>query len=325
MADTTVVRTVSFAANAGGQGTMTRFQSIEDGAIRNRMSMVFLIVFAGCVSPVASIAPPAAELRARMDPVILGVFASSKPDWSSTESVITDPGERGASASARGAKAGHAPMKVGCHWGWQYLWIITCPLGVGIGVGTAVVGGLSGGIYGAATASTPEEMDSAQAAVDKALRETRFENRLRDHVASEIRSKSRVSVVEVESHEALRGRQGHDAVSGLVLELDISRFRLTRQGELSPDLWLDMAVEAHVHDSLQNPPLYMRQWGLKIKLGDYFGLTDKGAADLNVRLDAQLRRMAAAIVDDLFVTQARKQLRHAVKNGQIVSTSGYSD
>jgi hypothetical protein len=285
-------------------------------------AIAVLVVASGGCGGHRAVFPPSPEIRARMDRVVLEVSASAKPNWISKDKVKVGAGERAASGAGKGASVGAVPLAIGCDLGWNALWPLTCAAGAVVGAGTAVVGGAGGAVYGAATTRTEGEVTSAEGALDKLLQETRPEDLLRNRIASVIRTRTSVTVFEVETRDALVERRGHDDSSSVALLLNICNFSFSRKGDMSPDLWLDLAVSARLYDSLEDPSIYAHEWGMKSNLGDFFKLTNAGAATLRMKLEAEIHKMAEAVVDDLFVTKVAKPEERVPDNGRVVTTGG---
>jgi len=288
----------------------------------------------GCASQ-PQVDPPPAELRQRMDRVVVRVFADTKPGTHAADELLVGA-EEGAkyaakSAAKAGAKTGLGIAAVGCHPEWiragGILWLLTCPVGLAagavVGVGTVVVGGAGGAIYGATQAPSQDEIDSAVAALDKTLLEMKLAAAFRDQFVSATRTHTGARIIEDWPRGATVGQKIDDRLFPIIVAVSIDSFTITREGRLTPELSLQMSVSAELFDAPEAGRRYTRGWSFSTTLGNFYSLTDQAGAGLRREIDAALKTMAIAVVEDIFLTMEAKPV-HSGKtiDGAVVTTSG---
>jgi hypothetical protein len=277
--------------------------------------------------------PPSAELRQRMDRVVLRAFSDIEPYSYAKDKLLVGAEESAGYAAknvaATGAKAGAGVALVGCHPGWGILWPITCPAGLAggavVGVGTAVVGGAAGAAYGASQARSQAEIDAATATLDKSLVEMKAADVFRDHFVSAVHQNTRARIIE----DDLRGTAARplldDPASPIIVAASVDTFNIAREGSMNPELSLHASISVDLFDTPEAGRRYTRGWILSSRLGGFYELTDKDGVGLRRTLSDALRKMAATIAEDLFVKMESVPSRYDKKraiDGEVYTLYG---
>jgi hypothetical protein len=280
-------------------------------ATKNFGACLFALVAAlsGCASrPVVD--PPSPELRHRMDRVVLRVFADTKPSTHAADTLVVGA-EEGSKYAAKnvakaGAETGFGIMRVGCDPQWRELWFLACPVGLVagavVGVGTAVVGGAGAAVYGAAQAPTQDEIDTAVAALDKTLLEMKLADAFREQLISATHTHTGVRIIDDAPRRPAKGQEIEDRTFPIIVATKIDNFTISREGRLTPELSLEISVSTDLFDAPEAGRRYTRSWSFSTTLGDFYTLTDQGGARLRREIDAALKIMAVAVVEDIFLT-----------------------
>jgi hypothetical protein len=293
-------------------------------SVRVGLVLLSLRAVTGCATAtVEPIAPPSANLRQQINTVELRVMTKSAPNWRATDSLKTDPeyqANQRTNADAETLGDGYDAIVFGCDPSWNYLLMLTCPGAMVVGLGMAIADTVEAGDYGAATAHNQDDVKAATASLDRSLLETRIADELRGRLVSTIRESTSIEVLSDDtSREDTKAKVG-DRSSVIVFALDIERFTMIREGQDSPDLRLEFTVTGAIYEFPRFHPRYERRWHLYSNLGDFYSLTDSGAIGLRQELDDAFDKMAATIVDDIFVTQASTQWSSGTVVGDSVVT-----
>ena len=306
------------------------------GTMGNRVVCLLALAtaLAGCAArPVVE--PPPADLRQRMDRVVLNVHTDAKPSTHTVDQLVVGS-EEGAKYAAKnvataGAKTGLGIAGVGCHPEWLrgagVLWLVTCPLGLAagavVGVATAVVGGTGAAIYGAAQAGTQEEIDNAMATLDRTLLNMKLANAFRERLLSATRANTGTKVIDAAPRDATMSREAHDRLSPVIVALKIDSFTVIRAGRLTPDLSVEIGISAELFDAPEGGLRYRRSWSFSETLGNLYTLTDKDGAGLRKEIDAALGVVALTVVDDIFLGAEAKAIPSGrLPRGEVVTVSG---
>lgn len=263
------------------------------------------------------ITPPSADLRQRMDRIVLHVDSEaglrSQPDAAETPESGDKP-----SAAAKGLKGGAAvggtvgrgTIMLGCNGTWGLFVVITCPAGIFVGVGTtlagAVVGGIGGAVVdiassGSGAAPLGEGVEAvAGRSVVSALAPTPAQA-LRNRLADAILAKTRTRLVDPTARDAGTQQDTADTRDPLVLIVRINDLRLVRTTDDSPEIWFRIRLSAGLYDDLDGGYRDLRGWRYTTKLGDVESLSETNAAALDPKIDAAMAKVVAAVVEDLFL------------------------
>jgi len=305
-------------------------------AMRNQVVCLLALATAlgGCASrPVVE--PPSADLRQRMDRVVLNVNTDAKPSTYTADQLVVGS-EEGAKYAAKnvataGAKTGLGIAGVGCHPEWLrgagVLWLVTCPIGLAagavVGVTTAVVGGTGAAIYGAAQAGTQEEIDNAMATLDKTLLNMKLTSAFRERLLSATRADTGTKVIDEAPAKAAISREADDRLFPVVVAFKIDSLTVTRAGRLTPDLSVEIGISAELFDAPEGGLRYRRSWSFSETLGNLYTLTEKDGAGLQKEIDAALGVIALTVVDDIFLSSEAKAIPSGrLSRGEVVTISG---
>ena len=312
------------------------WETLNVRAMGNRVVGLLALgtALASCTSrPVVE--PPSADLRQRMDRVVLEVHTDANPTTHTTDQLVVGS-EEGAKYAAKnvaaaGAMTGLGIAGVGCHPGWLsgagVLWLVTCPLGLAagavVGVTTAVVGGTGAAIYGAAQARTQEEIDNAMATLDKTLLNLRLANDFRQRLLSATHANTGTKIIDEAAGKATTSREAHNRLSPVIVALKVDSFAVTRAGRLTPDLSVEIGISADLFDAPEGGLRYRRSWSFSETLGNLYTLTDKDGAGLRKEIDTALGVVALTVVDDIFLSSEAKAIPSGrLPRGEVVTVSG---
>lgn len=282
-------------------------------SLRSRACLIALaLALAGCATnSIPTVKPPSAALRARMEEgVIVRAVPVGPAGTFARDPLLKGSGQSAGYAAKKGAKVGvqggAAVAAVGCNPGWTGLWIITCPVGIAagvvVGVAGAAVGGVTGAAYGAANAHSKEQAGAAMAALDASLKEMKPGQALREQVIAATRHETTVTVRDdMTPGNAEEMKRGDDSFP-IIVALQVDEFMVVRRGALTPELSLQLQTSAALYDAPEAGRRYERSWAFDTKLGDFYALTDHGAAGLKRAIDAALKVTAATMVNDLFLS-----------------------
>lgn len=291
------------------------------------------LALAGCATnPIPTVGPPSAALRARMEEgVVIRAVPTGPAGTFAKDPLLRGTGQSAGYAAKKGAKVGvrggTAVAAVGCNPAWAGLWIITCPVGLAagvvVGVGGAAVGGVTGAAYGAAKAHTKEQVDAATAALDASLGEMKPVQALREELVTATRHETAVAVRDDMTPGNAEGMRRSDGLFPIIVALRVDEFMLVRRGALTPELWLQLRTSAMLYDAPEVGRRYERSWVFDTRLGDFYELTDHGAAGLKRAIDAALKVTAATMVNDLFLSTLNEPVpTGGAPRGKVVTIAG---
>ena len=304
-------------------------RSLRSGACLSALALALV----GCATnPIPTVEPPSAALRARMkEGVVIRAVPTSSAGTFAKDPLLRGTGQSTGYAAKKGAKVGvqggAAVAAVGCNPAWAGLWLITCPVGLAagvvVGVGGAAVGGVAGAAYGAAKAHTKEQVDAATAALDASLREMKPDQALREELVAATRHKTAVTVRDDMTPGNAEGMRRSDDLFPIIVALRVDEFMVVRRGALTPELSLQLQASATLYDAPETGRRYERSWAFDTRLGDFYELTDHGAAGLKRALDAALKVTAATMVNDLFLSSLDEPVpTSGAPRGKVVTVSG---
>lgn len=274
--------------------------------------LALAMLLGGCASR-PMVDPPSAELRKRMDQVVVRVLSEATPRTHAADELLVGA-QAGAEYAAKnvakaGAKTGLGIAYVGCHPEWLRgggLWLLTCPAGLvagaAVGVGTAVVGGAGGAIYGAAQAPTKQEIDRAVRTLDKTLLDMKLAGIFRDQFISAMHTNTGARLIADEPDNSAIDHGFPERRFPTIVAAKINSFTITREGRLTPDLTLEISLSADVFGAPEAGLRYTRSWSLVTTLGNFYTLTDQDGAGVRREIDAALHTMAIAVVEDMFLS-----------------------
>ncbi len=266
--------------------------------------LAMLTGLAACAAEMQSYPPPSAEMREQLG-------SSPLVPVRYEQMVAPDDPNSGAGAGAL-AGAGNGALLGGGIGAFPGTLLcsapVTCLFGlplaiVGGGIG-AIAGGVVGAGVGAGMALDPEEVEAASANLRAALEDVTMTEDLLGHLRA-AGSRHRVDALLLADGTATEQSGGQEmsdrTPSGSILEIGVSQVEFEYRGAFDPELSIRIWAGARLVRASDRADLYHRVWEYRSLWRNYFDLAEDDAA-LRAMIDSGLRRLADAIVIDLFVT-----------------------
>jgi|GEM_PF-2106315 len=258
-------------------------------------SFVVFLALGACAQP--RFYPPDPETRAQLDGIAV-VAEGRAPSPVRPDRPVEGAGEGAASGAGQGALGSvMGGAYAGASSGDPLGFVVLTALGIVLAPPAAVIGG----VVGASRAHSADEVQAADEALRAGLADVALLDRLHARVTESLRARTPLRVV------ALRPAERPDfaslAVRGVasVLEIGVTRFDMTADGEISPDITIHFDVEARLLRASDGQELYRRAWAYRSREHNYFDLAEDDAALLRAQIATAERVMAEKIVYDLFV------------------------
>lgn len=206
---------------------------------------------------------------------------------------------------AKGAAVGaHLGGYAGLHGGRAA--IILVPAGIIVG---APVGAIIGGLNGTISARSGKTVDTAAAALRRALQSAQPGKELRNLVvtgtnaASTYRLVARPATAYGNNYAGL-GMEGDKTV----LEITVGFVRLEREGTkiYNPSVRLHIAVGGRIVRTADNVQIYQRTWTYVSRERRYFSWAKNDAALLRAEIAAAYDKLGDQILRDLFDVRSRR-------------------
>ena len=280
---------------------------------RNHAAAALLLaaaLLAGCTE--TKFFPPSPDLRAHLGPT--AAVAMPGQPMLQLAKPVGGTGSAALIGAGQGASVGLGTAAVGCSGGDGY----ACAGGVLLGAAIAIVAAPVGAIAGAINSHSQLEVSTADASLHAAFAEARASatHRLRDRVVA---AGQGLSAYRLSSYAApAGGGPAEGAAAGgftSALEIAVTDLDLPLDGRIDPDAALVITADARLIDARTGAELYRRTWSYLGRSRNYFREAADNARLLRADIEDGLAKLAARMVDDLFVSGAPEIQRSAGRAG----------
>jgi hypothetical protein len=257
-----------------------------------------VVLLSACAAKM--VAPPSESLREDLS--LLGLVVDIEQSVDPPKEPVKGTGSAALTGAGQGAVGTFAGTASGfCQAGGPF----GCAVGIVLGAVLAPVGAFVGAGVGASKSHSAEEVENAQRAMLKILRQMRPAKDLTDYFRKGITSAHGTMIVPVHCSMVTKQCEARDGIEPkYVLRLGYLDFIFRAYGRIEPDIYLTAKAGAVLFQFSDQHKVYERQWGYKGSQANYFELAKNDGAGFAELIKNAHKKIAFQIIKDLIETPA---------------------